>query len=371
MKRLLLLLVSLATLKADVLHFFDPLKTIDSCTSVRADYFIANDPVSLHGFFHRWEGAYHPRKGTNLALQDLRIDAGRGVDNGAYYIGLFYRYNVALRANRDFSDFYRTIKQHLDFVPSQIYRLRLQIEGVRQSGLLFSMRRILYAQDDHRVEIGGALHLGAGFDMQEGYIRGRAHIPDKRAYDVDAYAHYRYTHNYLYKLPVTQSRGVGIGSDVAIRYSDRQNGYMLTLLVNDLLSRIWWFDLPYSDVEIKTANRIYDEKGYMRYNPSVSGVERKVDFLQTISPRWRLEAEKQSGLYRFSCAVAHGYGTYFPSLAIGRLFENRQQLLVSYESRFRTVGIGYVNDFIRLMLRTDRLRHASAMGVSAQVLYRF
>lgn len=371
MKYLLPLLVSLATLKADVLHFFDPLQTSDTRTSIRVGYFIADDPVSLYGFFHRWKGTYHPRHGNNLALQDFRIDAGRSVDSGAYYVGLFYRYNVALKANRDFTDFYRTIKQHLDFIPSQIYLLRLKIEGIRQSGLLAGMRRTLFVNDQRRLEIGGSVHIGAGFDMQEGYIRGRAHIPEKRVYEADAYAHYRYTYNYLYKLPVAQSHGVGMGTDFALRYRDMQYDYTLTLLVNDLLSRIWWFDLPYSNVKIKTANRIYDDKGYMRYNPSVSGVERKAHFLQTISPRWRLEAEKQSGLYRFSCSVMHGYGTFFPSFSIRRLFEKRQQLLVSYESRFRTVGIGYANDFIRLMFHTDRLRHASALGVSAQVSYRF
>lgn len=369
----ILLSVSVSALKAEVLHFFDP-TGVNSGTRLlygRGDWFMANDPVSLRQLFKKWKGSYHPRSGDNIALQDARLDLGIYFGKN-YYAGYFSRYNAFIRTNHDFTDFYHTAKNKLPFDSTRTYRLKLGIAGIKENGVIFSSSHILFEDDTSIMKAGAALSLSLANDMQDGTVDGTAQITDRTSYTISARSGYHYTHNYLYHLRVKDADGFGLGTDFALSWYLKAYRLTAKLVVNDLFSRIYWHNLPYSFVNIVTENKSYDADGYVHYAPMINGLEKYVDFTQKIEPRYRLLLKKNflSGL-RLSAGTGYAYKTLFPFVRAGSLFWSDHYLGITYESRFRSFGVEYNARNFFFGFSTDALHEVSALGLNVGFRYRF
>ncbi len=258
------------SLRADVLQFFDPTKEHKPSTlTSQLSYFIANDPISLEEFFGDWQAHYHPSSGKNIALQDMRVDIGGNFYKN-FYLGVFHKYNVFVKTDKDFADLYHTIKNKEDFLSDRDYLLNLDIQGIKYSGLILSKNSLLYHDSENSIMIGGALSFLFGHDMQEGTVRGSATSPSEKMYQVSAQSTYHYTHNYLYDLDVESANGLGYGADIALAYTNSKYDFGIKVIANDIFSRIYWKDLPYSFVDIQTENKTFDGDGYVKYSPSIS-----------------------------------------------------------------------------------------------------
>jgi len=374
LKTIILIILLLPPLRGGVVTFFDP-NHLNSSTpytvTSKLEYLIASDPISLDGMFHDWHGVYHPKSGENIALQDMRIDIGTQI-NPSFYVGYFYRYNVGIKTGKDFTDFFYRVKNHIDLDPNRVYRLDLDIEGVEQSGIAISHTHFLINNTHTRLQIGGAISLGVGHDMQEGSIHGKAKIIDNKTYyavgDISSY----YTHNYLYDLDVDQASAYGFGSDIAISYYNKTDTWGIDFLMNDLYSRLYWKDLPYSKVEIETENHSYDEDGYVHYSPSISGLELYRNFTQKISPRYRLEGHKD---------LSHGvialvgcdylYDTTLAYVEVQKQLMAQTYVGFSYEERFHSFEVQYNRENFSFSLRTDSLKDNSVLGITANYFFLF
>ena len=359
------------TINAEVLQFFDPLdiKNSDSL-NFNTTFFMANDPVSLNEFFDDWSKEYHPKNGDNLALQDLRLDLG-GFFKG-YYLGYYYRYNVFIRTNRDFTDFYYTAKNKLPFDSRKIYYLELRIRGIKEQGLLLSKNIILLRSGTEELRFGAAVAISAGYDMQNGIISGTAHILGKKNYEISATAHYYYTHNYLYDLDVKDSNGFGFGNHFALSYINKLHSFGTKIIINDLFSRIYWNNLPYSFVNIQTENKLYDENGYIKYAPSINGAERYIGFIQKITPRYKLVLCKDFlNEIRLTIGSIYSDKEFFPYFRINTRLLDLYDMTLTYESRFKSFGIGFGNKYFKTGIALDELQNPSAFNLYGKFIYPF
>jgi len=374
LKYFFLLLLPFTVLKAEVLQFFDPSGSRDvKNLHFQSAYFIANDPISLKEFFDDWSQDYHPKKGENLALQDFRLDIG-GTFLQDYYFGYYYRYNVFIRTNKDFTDFYYTAKNKLPFERQKNYRLNLEIEGVTENGLLLSRSFLLLNDTQEKLTIGFAFSVAFGLDMQNGDVSGTARILNKKSYEIDAKTNYYYTHNYLYDLDVKNSDGFGFASHFALSYVNHYYQFYAKVIVNDLFSRMYWSDLPYSYVNLQTKNKSYDENGYVKYAPIINGVERYTDFTQKIDPRYKMMIEKEFVPHqiRLLAGAEYAYAHTFPYLGIEKaFFDGNHYAGIKYESRFKTVELSYRNRYFSIGIASDALHTFSAFGLYGNFIYRF
>ena len=359
-------------LQAGVVEFFDP-NRVDTSYTLQSNlsYFIASDPISLDGMFHDWDGEYHPKSLTNIAMQDMRFDIGSGIFDD-YYVGYFYRYNVYIETGKDFTDFFYRIKNHIDLDPSRRYELNLNIEGIEQSGLILSHSKMVFDNGNERIKLGGALSFTVGHEMQHGSIDGQARVPNKKSYEASGEISSYYTHNYLYDLDVTKATAYGYGSDFAIEYKNRDYGLEADFIVNDLWSKMYWRDLPYSQVHIDTKNKSYDEDGYAHYSPSIKGKELYVDFTQNIEPRYRVEVAKELEKDRtMTVGSDYLYHALLPYVQLSQSLSNQQNIALSYEHRFGSIGLDYSYKALSFGLATDGIKDASTFGIRANYLYQF
>lgn len=372
-RSILLLTTLLLPLKAGVVAFFDPNKEVSSPHNIQSNLsvLLASDPISLYGMFHDWDGEYHPKSNTNIAMQDMRLDIGTKLFDD-YYLGYFYRYNVYIKTGKDFTDFFYRTKNHLDLDPTRRFDLKLNIEGIKHSGVILAHSRVVFDNANDSVKIGGAVSFTVGHDMQHGTIDGEARIPSKKSYEASGEVSSYYTHNYLYDLDVKQATAYGYGSDFSIEYKNRAHELKANFIVNDLWSKMYWKNLPYSHVNINTRNTSFDEDGYIHYSPSISGTELYVDYTQTIEPRYRIEVNKKiKSDVTLTAGTDYVYDTLFPYITADKELSNSKNILFSYENRFKSFGVDYRDKTFSIGITSDAIKDISTFGLRAGFLYDF
>ncbi len=348
---------------AEVLTFFDPSHA--SSSKVSFSYFLANDAISLSEFIGDWKSHYHPKSGENIALQDLSVELGKQLESG-YYVGIFHRYDVFISADKDFADFYYTVKNKKPLLSDRVYGMDLDIYGLRASGLRLAKGIELYRHKQEVIMIGVGVQVLFGHDMQEGDIRGSGLSRGDKSYHIEANSHYNYTQNYLYDLDVDKANGLGYGMDFALSYSNSEYGFFVSFVANDLLGKLYWKDLPYSEVTIETNNKSNDTEGYATYAPSIYGVEKYHDISQDIEPRYRLKfSQKLSEKGLLSVGVSHAYAENFPFIRWDEALDALQDVGISYEGRFHSVGLDYRYKGFSCGLMADSLRDFSSFGLHA------
>ncbi len=359
-------------MRADVGAFFDPTSSDKSSTlESKISFYLANDAISLKEFFGDWRKNYHPRNGDNVALQDMRIDIG-GNFYKDFYIGIFHKYNVFITTNKDFVDLYHTIKNKDDLNQGKTYLLDLKVQGIRASGLLLSGQKSLYHDKSQTIMIGASLSLMFGHDMQDGIINGRAISLNSKQYQAQGSSRYYYTKNYLYDLDVKSAYGVGYGSDIALSYENSLYDFRIKCIVNDIFSRIYWQDLPYSFVDIQTKNKDFDADGYVKYAPVISGVEKYVDFSQHIEARYKIVVEKNVyNTFLLLVGMEQLYQMKIPFIQLKTSLDSKQDFAISYESRFSGFGLDYRYENFKIGLITDDLVDFSSFGIRTSFRYKF
>lgn len=179
------------------------------------------------------------------------------------------------------------------------------------------------------------------------------------------------THNYLYDLSARKATGLGYGLHIGIIYSNRDYNFTLKAITNDLWARVYWKDLPYSIVNIETKNKEYDENGYVRYNPSISGIENYRDYTQRIPTRSLVEVSKKVGKNRYDGGFIYAYNEYFPYLKFSYFDQEDRVVTVSYAHRFKTFGLAYSWQNFHIGVETDQLVNSSTLGLSIQFFCNF
>jgi len=367
------------SIHAEIIPFFNPLKSsTNRYGTVKLQGFIAEDPVSLKDFFDDWGGKFSPRNGDNVAAELSRIDLGGVVFEG-YYVGYFYQRDVLINSNRGFTEGYHAVKNNLKYTTERYYDLELEIEGIERNGIVLSKKFPLYTRDTHQIEIAVSGFLSYAVETQHGALSGNGRLNTNNTYDAHAIADYRFITNHLYdgwdangERDTSRTYGLGYGFHLGLLYKNRDNGLKIELVANDLFSRSYWKNLPYShNIEINTNNQTIGEDGYVKYDPTVKGWEIYRDFTQKIEAKFHADiAKKLYQNYEIELGIESMSYLHMPYLSISRFFGERK-IQVLYEQRFRSIGISYEDESFHLSILSNGFANTSAIGISAGYLYRF
>ncbi len=368
---LLAVALSVTQIRGDLLQLYDPLDPPEyGVVRVKAGSFVANDPVSIYNLFHGWKGAYHPKSGSNAALGSVRLEMGGR--SGAWYLAYAHRYDFVLKGSRDFVDLFHTIKQKASLAPGRRYRLDVAIRGLEADSLTLSRSWRYDIAAGNSLRWGAAISLLRANEWQRGSLTGEGVATETKAYGFDVTASYRYTHNYLYTLAVDPGNGYGFSTDLAIAWQNRDIDIGIEILVNDLLGRLRWFDLPYSRVNARSENKHYDQRGEISYSPTVSGLETSQDTTLGLHPRYRFSFSKGfADRYRLEGGVEESWGVRMPYLSLGYRYDATLAMSLSYESRFGSLGYRCDWGDFAFSFRTDALHAPSVVGATLLWYYHF
>jgi hypothetical protein len=142
-------------------------------------------------------------------------------------------------------------------------------------------------------------------------------------------------------------------------------------LLNDLWGKLYWKNLPYSEVTMSSGNKSYDENGYVNYAPLISGVERNRDYTQALMKKWRVEANYKMERDSLYIGVDHIYHNDLPYVAYKRHYHDGLSVQYAYDFRFGMAGADIVYQNYRLGIHTNKLIAPSALKLSFHMVHAF
>lgn len=361
-KNLSLLLIGGLSLYGETLVIVNPADTHETTFSsyFSSSAFMATDPVTIKNFFGEWGGAYTPRQGTNYAFASARVETG--VRRGEWSVGYVHRLETLIEASRDLVDLVHDTKNEMALPVGRTYDLHLRINGFQADGVALQRRFPLYESGDFALQGGFGLSLLRGILMQEGTINGQATTISTKDYNFDAVVNSYYSHNYLYKLDVAKPQGYGASSDIG--FNARWRDLTYALAVNDLFGGISWDKNPYTYATLTSSTKSYDAKGYLQYNPTVSGLEVTKKHWQRFDPKIMSQLSYRYDNYEPFIRITTIRGVTLPET--GLIYQPTQNMKIRYhyESMFGSHGVSLETKYLQMRFQTDRwdLQKSSAVG---------
>lgn len=358
------LLLSTTSAFAGVTSLFDPIKfsNPENNFHVRVQSFFANDAVSIQTRLHKMRGDIDAKEGDNLEIIDVRIDSGI-YSKYTGYIGYTHREESAKIASKDMEELYHSVRNKNSMTIGREYNLKLLVDSFKANGVVLANSFPIYKSDTLRIKIGGALELLQANVMQDWELSGNAKAVGKKDYDYNVVSRNNYTHNYLYRLDVPKSSATGYGFHFSL--DANYKNFQLSLIANDIFAQLDWKLLPYSYVKMNTDNKTYDKNGYVRYNPSISGIEKEMDYTQHLIEKYRIEAKYSVSKSIFEIGLDHMYFNYLPYISYIYNFSKNWSAKLDYESRFGSYygEVKYKDIFVGLRASSLEEQHVVALNL--------
>ena len=348
---------------AGVLSFFDPNNFNNQETNfhLHLQSFFTNDAFSIQTRLNKMVGESNAKNGENLEIIDIRFDSGYSYQPFGY-IGYIYRNQTAISASKDMAELYHSTKNKIDLEVERKYNLKLQTDSFKLEGFIYANSFSIYHTDSLDIRFGGAIELLFAKKMQDWQMSGTAEAISAKDYNLNIISDSHYTKNYLYKLQVPQSNATGYSSHLSLNMHYKK--IKVSLLINDIWSKLKWEKLPYSYVKMKTENKTYDANGYVKYQPSISGIEKNVDYTQTLIRKWKMNVQYFFDTSSILIGSEYIYSNYIPYIMYKYKFTPNFSTSIEYEFKFKSYysEIRYKNYY--LGIRANHLNEQNTLALN-------
>ena len=361
---------TLEPVMAGSLTLFNPIEILNKNNNFyfNTQTLILNDAFSLKGLFNDFHGNFTEQKSDYTAIGNMRYDIGTYMNN-SFYIGYAYRKEAMIKTSSDTMQLVNHVSNDLALPIGKKYQIDLNIEGFETHSIVLATLLPLYHADDLDITLGLSAEALYGIQTQNGYASGEAEAIASDDYDFTWNSHYLYTNNYLYDLDVPQVTSYGYTTHVALRI--KYNHFLFNIVANDLVGKLYWKNLPYSDVVLSSGNKHYDANGYVVYTPVISGFEGNSKYVQTLPNKWRI-----SGQYSFNNNSAKFdidmvNKIVLPSIEYAHTYKNDVTVSLNYEMYFYMFGAGMRYKYYYFNIQSNSLIEPSAMKLDFGIHYKF
>lgn len=358
-----------------VLAFSRPTEAASASPSVSAvsanfHYFVASDPLSVRQYQGDWQGNYHPRDGRNIGLLTLRSETG--AQAMGWRLSAVRRTELLIDAGRGMTDLERLYKTRQAIPLGQVFDIDINYAGYEAKGWRLDKAWNWKPREGHELRFGLGYSLLEGTRVRSGNalgtltgLGGGNYTYSVRTDDANT----RKTYPFL--TPGTPE-GNGSSVDLGLEWKTPQ-GARFELVVNDLLGRMRWSEIPGTVSNANTGVTGTDANGYIVYAPALSGRNARRDFTQKLPLRWGMSAELPWRDFYMVGSLSHLQHTTFPLLALGWRFADDWRVQGEHDFRFKTYGLKLAgrNAYVELRASQRDLTQANAYGVSAGASWSF
>lgn len=322
------------------------------------EVFSYSQPVPVKAALNDWLGPFY---GGSTALLYSRVEAG--VAGQHWRFGLLSRMDYQLHFSPDAAEFYHRVsnKQALD--AGRTYAIEVESKHFFGNGLRLGY--LFTPQPGLTLELG--MSYLQGQRLTTGTLSGTATATKAGDYEFNLAADYFYSRDVLFRRETAAPDGQGYSADLRVQWQASPR-LSTQLTVTDLIGRIYWQDAPYTQASGTSDTKEYDEQGYVRFKPLVSGIEGNRNHTQKLPPRAILAAQYLLDR-RFSALASVFYTEYrtFPSLGLGYQDSGIQwQGLYNSASQSYTLRAIANRWRIGASLDTFDINRARALGVELQ-----
>jgi hypothetical protein len=317
---------------------------------VRLDAFAHAQPVPIQDYLKDWDA---PLKKNADALTRNRVETG--VRYGNWRVAYVQSFDYELKASRETAAFYHQVRNRIPFASGQRFALDLDPYHLRRQGL-----RLAHRWQLGPVAVEPAVNLLQGIKLIDGRVRGLVTTQGGGNYDYEAAVDYTYSEDDLFDREVAAPSGKGLSLDLNLAWTPAP-GWLLRAEMTDLLGEMHWRDAPRTLAIASSDNKEFDEQGFVRYRPALSGREFNQDFTQRIRPQAQLFAEwAVDPVYTVGAQWRLTEVGHYPGLNVRRRFTPRLSLQFESLPVQRAYGLGLRYRQFSLDWLSDRLQFDDA-----------
>ena len=320
------------------------------------------EPVSIHAMTNDWQG--HLDSGEN-ALSKRKISWGVNYENIWGY-GWFGREDYFLTFSEDSALIYHQNANDLAIAQNRSHDLLIKVQHARSLGFQFFYQTPplpLFKNPNNKLSAKLVVNLMVSDQMIEGKIWGNASTSDDD-YDITAFVDYFYDKDELFGRPLEEDP-FGFGSSVDLYIFWDYKSWQFTFAALDAYYRVKWKDAPFTEARISTNTKGFDENGFARFDPVLSGIEGNQDYVQSLPLDLYLTARYH--LPKYSIFIEHHNINSLDFNKLGIAFKSKRP--IEYQLAFQTrskafsfatqyksqrIGIG-LNHFDKKKIKTIEL----------------
>ncbi|MDH5228563.1 MAG: hypothetical protein OEZ58_08040 [Gammaproteobacteria bacterium] len=297
----------------------------------------------------RWKSV--PSSGPRT---DLFLWSEQGFRWGCGQFGLLFRSDTISRHSENFFSFIAATKKKQTLSNGQRYEIDFATTHWQGQGLRASCDWRFNQQS--KLVIGLA-YLQANYLLQGG-LSGEAQFVSEKDYDFQFSVDYFYSEDHIFARQVDRPSGRGYALDVLLQTRlNLDQGYLeLSWQARDIWGAIFWKNTPRTQAQANSDTKTYDENGYVRFLPVLSGRETTENFRQALVSRQKLglllNPLKPIGLQAEFFVYQ---GVIHPSLGFVRL-SPKQRLSLLYLSRSKALALAYNNKYLHFSLAMDHFK---------------
>lgn len=319
-----------------------------------------SQPISIASMIGKWNPPY---KGGDKAFTYNKIETG--VQKDHWQLGIFKRYDHFLEFSRDTSEIFYLTENHLPLEAGKEYILRIKARHQISRGLRLGYKNRVTAS----LSAGIAASYLQGQALTDGSINGNAIAISDKDYDFQFDANYAYSRDVLFNRDVSAPQGNGYSLDLMLQWrpSERFAGQ---LNIIDLMGKIYWKDTPYTTATASSDNKTYDENGYVRYKPVISGHESNKDFIQALPRKVFISTQYQLRTKAEILAELEDLDIErFFSLGTGWQMSNSARIQGLYNITAKALTLRYLQDQLRFELGSDDIHADRARYLVLKLSY--
>lgn len=303
-----------------------------------------NDAVPVKGATGGWQD---PAQGSDTAFTHNWGEIGATYKG--FGLGILKRYDFELEYTPDTAEFYSLVSNKKPLTTGKQYNLSLAARHMYSEGVRFSYQHKFSNRFEY--SIGGSYLKGLW--LTEGRLSGYATVVAENDYDFAVDVDYFYSEDALFDRKIDSPDGQGYSIDTLVDWNVWRE-LNVRLKIVDLIGRMYWKDAPNTTAVASSDVKEFDEDGYVKYNPVISGYETNRDFTQKLNPQIILHfaypVAKSTELIVQIYSIKPGdYYQLGGSYAIDA--NNTVQILYMFDTN--AVSIGYDSKFVQIHFTSD------------------
>lgn len=270
---------------------------------------------------------------------------------GNWQLGVLQRLDYQLEFSSETAELIYLVENRLPLEVGREYELRIKALHNYSRGLRLAYRH----KFSSRINVGLAASYLQGKAFTDGTVQGSATVLAEKDYEFQFETDYFYSRDILFERDVKSPSGNGYSLDFNVDWRPNKH-FTAQLDVIDLVGKMFWDNAPFTTATASSNTRIFDEEGYVRYNPALRGEQRNKNFTQ-ILPRKIFIATR----YQWSSSVGllaelQDYKVArFTSVGAEWCYNHNNCFQSLYNTTVKALSLRYQGHGVRVELASDKL----------------
>jgi hypothetical protein len=319
-----------------------------------------SQPIAIDALDKHWNA---PFKGGETALTYNKAETGVAWKD--WQLGIFRRYDYLLEFSRQTAELFYLTENHLPLEVGKEYPLHIEARHHVSRGLRLGFR--------HKMNPSLSLAVSAsylqGLALTDGQLNGTAQATAEKDYDFQFNTDYAYSRDVLFERHVNAPQGNGYSLDLKLDWQPNRF-FSGRLFIVDLMAKIYWNNVPYTTATATSDVKTYDDDGYVRYHPSISGLESNRDLIQDLPRKIFLEANYQWTQELGLIAQVQDFEIQrFTQLGADWTLQKRHKIMTLFNIQAKALTLGYQHEQFLIELASDAFKFNRARYLSLKLAF--